>query len=170
MRTLLGLAFALILSSGCIPVTNFEPKEMPPSDNRMTALGLQCDADLAITGSFVQEVAKPVEIEGCWPVGTWTFKASAVANRCPDAPTFENEYKFRVTRDAEDNESYEYLTNPAYERIRIKVTSGGSGLCEGGVTIWSLDGKTIWNMKPNLHADNHLDGQGEYEIYGEDQY
>jgi hypothetical protein len=162
----------MLLSVGCLGgVVKEFPNDKPPSDDRNTALGILCDAHLMLNGTFAPDAAmpKPAEVEGCWAVGIWTFSATVDMNNGCEAPKLEKEYKFQVTRDASDNENYTYLTDPANEFVRVKVTSGGSGLCEGGVTIFSTDGKTVWNLKPNLFADNTLGGQGEYEVYGSDQ-
>lgn len=172
-RTLLGLGAAIAIS-GCLGSykSPTAPIPDPPGDKRTETLGIICEANLAITGSFVLGAPQPEDVSGCWGVGTWTFKAAPMqggVNTCKDGVKLENEYVFKATRDVDDNEIYEYVTDPTNTNVRIKITSGGSGTCEGGLSIFSSDGKIIWNLKPNLHVDNHLDGQGEYEVYGSDQ-
>ncbi len=140
-------------------------------DGRQEELGILCEASLSITGTFELGAAQPDDIFGCWPVGTWTFSASVVDTDCEDAPMLLPEYKFQVTRDAvTEEEEYEYLTEPGYERVRVGVSSGGGGLCEGSVEVYSLDGKTVVNLKPALFADGHLEGNGEFEVFGSDQW
>ena len=50
------------------------------------------------------------------------------------------------------------------------MTSGGSGLCEGGLMIWSADRKTLVNLKPTLRADGTIGGNGEVERYSTAQF
>lgn len=64
---------------------------------------------------------------------------------------------------------YAYLTDPAARYI-VKVSQGGSGLCEGEVDLYSADGKTVYSLKPELNADSSITGDGEYNIYGTDQW
>ena len=52
----------------------------------------------------------------------------------------------------------------------MKVSEGGSGLCEGELSIYSADGKTVWLLKPELNADNTITGDGEYGQYSTDQW
>lgn len=177
-QTVLAFAASLALGplAGCL-----QPRNDPGNDSgmqrpgttnedRQNELGITCDAELAITGTFEPGAPKPDDVSGCWPVGIWRFSPSVVSNNCPTEPRLEKEYAFQVDVDEELTEFYTYLNDPTYERVRIKVSSGGGGICEGGLTLWSADGKTIWNLKPALQADNSLNGHGEYEIYEEDQY
>jgi hypothetical protein len=161
---LLGAGLALGVAA-CAP-----PAYDGDDDDRQDTLGIICEGELSITGTFVASAPQPEDVFGCWPVGTWTFSASVGGHDCPSAPMVLPEYKFSVTRDAEEVEHYSYDTDPAYERVRIKVTSGGGGLCEGGVELYSEDGKHVWILKPSLQADGTLNGSGQYELYGSDQW
>jgi hypothetical protein len=133
-------------------------------------LGRVCSAVLGLTGAFEESAPQPSDVFGCWPVGTWTFTARVEDNECTEDPALENEYRFLVERDEESVETYTYLTDPAYERVRIKVTSGGGGLCEGGLELYSEDGTKVLNLKPALHADKTITGFGEYDLYLRDQW
>jgi hypothetical protein len=139
-------------------------------DDRNDQLGILCEGAVSIQGTFTASMPQPADVFGCWPVGTWKFKAIIDSTDCDPKPMMLPEYQFSVVRDAEENESYVYDTDPTYERVRLKVTSGGGGLCEGGLEIYSMDGKTIWNFKPALQADGTLNGIGEIEMYGSDQW
>ena len=61
------------------------------------------------------------------------------------------------------------MTDPT-ARNRVKVSQGGDGLCEGEVNLFSADGKEVWILKPELYADLHLGGSGEYQLYNSDQW
>lgn len=132
--------------------------------------GLLCEGRFSITGSFAVGAPQPEDVFGCWPVGVWTFKATMEENGCATSPTLLPEYKFEVTRDIDDNEVYSFLNEPDNPRVHIKVSSGGAGICTGGVTIYSDDGKKIINLKPALQEGGVLNGSGEYLEYDSDQY
>lgn len=172
-RVFLGALLALGALPGCLDVNwNPDDQDVPggSDEDRDEALGIVCKASLAITGTFEEGAPQPPDVFGCWPVGLWTFTASVTENQCPDPPQLEAQYQVKVERDAEDNEIYTYMNDPSYERVRLKVTSGGGGLCEGGFEIYSPDGKILTNLKPALQADKTLNGFGDYEVYNEDQW
>ncbi len=141
----------------------------PGSVDGQTTDELLCSAELTFAGSFAVGTPKPLEISGCWPIGTWTFTAAVGVHDCAAAPTPLPQYQIRVDRDltSEDPDFswlYTYVTDPAAPSS-VSVTSGGGGLCEGIVLVFSADGKTVWNMHPALQADNSLNGTGDYEIH-----
>jgi hypothetical protein len=141
-------------------------------------LGRVCTTTLKTTGSFVQSKAPPVHEDGtpytgCWPIGTWTFSASVDQGDCTAAPTLLAQYQFKVDEmlDA-DGIPYQvntYMTDPA-SRHRVKVSQGGDGLCEGELNLFSADGKEVFILKPELYADLHLGGEGEYQLFKSDQW
>lgn len=133
-----------------------------------------CVANLSTSGTFeVDASADPSVSSGCRPWGTWTFTTAIVSNNCTPAPTVQ-QYKFKVTQKLDDvgdplpNE-YTYLTDPA-ARSMVKVSQGGSGLCAGSVELYSTDGKTVFNLRPELNSDNSITGDGEYAIFATDQW
>ncbi len=136
---------------------------------------LACAAPVSITGSFSMEAAQPNEISGCWPIGTWTFTATVGASNCPAAPPLASQYQFRGERDltSEDPDYtwvYTYLTDPTDTMVRVSVSSGGGGECEGSIQLFSADGKTLTLLKPALQEDGvTLTGFGQYEIHTLDQ-
>jgi hypothetical protein len=150
---------------------NKKSHNLPAPENidfeRRVELGIICSATLEIEGRFEQE-AQPSDINGCWPVGTWTLTPTATHSDCNSHDILLEEYQFRVTRDEQENESYAYLTDPTDENVSIKVSSGGSGECEGNVLQLSRDGLQRVNLTVS-QDDSELNGHGEYEQYEEDQ-
>ncbi len=165
----LGLGCSLLaLTTAC------DPGSVDQGSPGAVADELVCSAALSITGTFAVGTPKPVGINGCWPIGTWTFRVAVGATDCPTAPVPLSEYQIRVDRDVASEDPdfawlYSYLTDPADTRAHIGVTSGGGGLCEAEVLVFSADGKTVWNMHPALQADNSLNGNGDYEIHTANQ-
>jgi hypothetical protein len=177
-RALASFALALLPLSGCLEQAvggpgggNMQQQQEPPGDNRGSVLGIACVATLSISGQFTLGLAQPADIFGCWPVGTWKFAAKVESSDCQEAPKLESQYSLTVGWDATLEEyTYKYDNDPTYQRVRLKVSSGGGGLCEGGVTVYSQDGKVVTNLKPALQADNTINGNGEYEIFTSDQW
>lgn len=48
--------------------------------------------------------------------------------------------------------------------FRLKVTEGGGGECEGGLELFSEDGKSYWNLKPALTGTT-ISGFGEFKLF-----
>ncbi len=113
-----------------------------------------------------------------------------VADRCgritgTSPATFDSSYNFVVTRAADPDGGTDYIDdyrlNGSVQEggrtkwndkwlYKVKVTAGGGELCEGGLELYSLDGKSYWNLHPALGADNTLTGFGDFHIYEETQY
>jgi hypothetical protein len=164
---------ALFLVTGCLVSSDPDPVPTPPD-----LLGRICTQQLTTTGSFVQSVAPPANpdgtpYEGCWPIGTWTFTASVGDGDCETKPTVLAQYQFKAElmtdMDGNDYQVYTYMTDPSI-RNRLKISQGGDGLCEGELNLFSTDGKSVWILKPELYADQHLGGNGEFQLYGSDQW
>ncbi len=146
---------------------------LPPPENidqqRRADLGITCSATLALDGTFEQEASRPADVSGCWPVGVWTIDVTPTHSDCRSADILLPQYRFRVTRDADENESYQLLNNPKPALVDIKVTSGGAGECEASlVHINDWDGKSLVNLVVSQDG-SALSGEGEYERYVEDQ-
>jgi hypothetical protein len=154
---------------GCGGEENASSQSTGATDDRNAVLGIVCDADLTVAGTFAASAPQPVDVIGCWPVGTWTFTLAVTDNRCPTPPDLRTSYRIEVSQDADGNQRYTDLDDPNNPSPDLRVTSGGSGLCEGSFRFYSADGKTVTNVTSNLHADNIVDGHGEYEIRTEDQ-
>jgi hypothetical protein len=163
-RPLLGLTLALGVAPGCLA------SPASPASDRQQQLGIVCEAQVKIAGHFETSAARPADVFGCWPVGTWTFSASVESSDCASPPALAPQYAFAVARDADSIETYRYLGATSSEGIALKVSSGGSGLCEGGLMIYSADRKTLVNLKPTLHADGTITGNGEVELYATPQF
>jgi hypothetical protein len=150
-----------------------------------------CEATFTVSGTFTLAMPAPDEvnndtgdppgdgkpdINGCWPVGTWAFTAALVDNTCKTPPTPLAEYRFNTTFIADPVEPgymYTLVTpSPATTKSRIGVSSGGGGLCEGKVELFSEDGKQTWILEPALNVFNTsgpLTGVGEYAEWNESQ-
>jgi hypothetical protein len=140
----------------------YEPKN---GGTREEALGQICEASLVVTGTYERTAPQPADMFGCWSVGNWRLSATVAENGCAEAPALEAEYAFEVTRDVQEIYHYRYLTDPSWDKVKMKVSSGGGGICEGGFEIFSGDGRTITRLKPALEADLTINGFGEYEVY-----
>jgi hypothetical protein len=161
----MGLGCAVGTLVGCVS----SPADSDLED-RKAQLGIVCEAQVAISGHVQAAPRRPSDVFGCWPVGTWSFSAAVQSSDCASTPALEPSYAFSVARDADQVETYRFLTDPARDGVKLKVTSGGSGLCEGGVMIWSADKKTLVNLKPTLNADGTIAGNGEIELYAAPQF
>lgn len=151
-----------------------------------------CIANLAITGTYAIGAMVPDNVDndtneppadgmpdftGCWPTGTWTFNLSITDNTCATPPTPLPEYKFRTDYlpDANGEPQYTHtiLSPNLTTNYRLKVSSGGGGLCEGIMEIYSEDGLQSWILHPALNSFNMsgpLTGVGEYAEWRDAQY
>ena len=99
------------------------PDPMPDPINP-NPLAIQCTDAFKVMGTFTPSTARPVDVGGCWPAGTWTFsvtldptneaildingdmmpdRCGAVAGTVP--ATFKPSYSFVVTR-TDDGDGY----------------------------------------------------------------
>ena len=155
-------------------------------------LEIQCTDAFKVTGTFTPSSARPAEVAGCWPAGTWTFSLSLdptddnildvtgdmLPDRCgrvagTQPATFKQSYSFIVTR-TDDGDGFvdAYAMNgggfaadcsQAGDCIaRLKVSEGGGLECEGGLEIYSADRKQYWNLKPEQAT-----GQAAIQGFGE---
>ena len=155
----------LIIATGC--TTGDAPVE--PN-------GRLCGTSLSANGTFTPDPAAMPNPDGtgCWPYGAWKFTMSIVQNDCSAAPTLLAQYQFSghqmINMDGDIVPMYTYDTDPASTRTIVKVSEGGSGLCEGEIDLYSTDGKKVFVLKPELNADNTITGDGEYTEFGSDQW
>jgi len=167
---------AAVLLSGCLveTVDDMTAGPMVPADT----IGRVCTMNMKVTGSFSETTPAPPNDDGspytgCWPVGVWTFQAQRAETDCEVPPMLLSQYQFKVELKTDaDGESYQsnsYMTDPS-ARTRVKVSQGGDGLCEGELDLFSADGKEVWIIKPELYADKHLGGDGEYSLHKSDQW
>ena len=131
-----------------------------------------CTSQTSFTGTYVQGNAPPADFEGgCWPDGTWTFTATSTRPTARPAwrRRYESQYVFKVTEDTDYNDTIVYQNDPTNMNFTAKISGGDGGLCTGNFLMFSNDGKTIWNLKPALHADNTLNGHGDIQVWDADQ-
>jgi hypothetical protein len=162
------LALGLSVLAGCLTVA--EP--MPPGGSekdREGTLGIICEAELQLAGAFQLGAPQPNDVFGCWPVGTWTMTATIMSTDCKDPPQLAAQYQMVVMRDVDDNQTYTLASDPSNRSVRLQVTSGGGGLCEGSLQIYNSDGTQLVNLSPSLQADSSINGHGQFELYGSDQ-
>ena len=174
MRTAGAFLFLSVLVGACAVGDEAGPVD---TDDRDEILGILCNAEYDVTGSFVASTpARPADMTGCWPVGTWTFTATVRSNECGAAPSqLEGSYSFRVDRTIDPDptqdlgwiETYAYLGNQA-NLHRLKVSEGGGAECEGGLELYNADGTEFWNFKPSLGGTT-IGGFAEYAKYDADQ-
>jgi hypothetical protein len=175
MMRLAGALTISILAVGC---GVGDPNDTGPD---MNPLGRQCTTTFSTHGSFVPDTANPkpvdpetgVAAEGCWPIGVWTFQATIDTNDCAPAPTLLAQYQFKGTvtlnEDGDPIQAFEYMTDSSVRNI-VKVSEGGSGLCEGEVDLYNTDGTQVFLFKPALNADNSIAGDGEFGVFDSNQW
>ena len=153
--------------------------------------GITCSTALTITGGSFAAVmpACPYLMTGstmceCWPVGMWTFMVSvdttmAASNTC-SSPQLDASYSFTVgtTTDPSSGDLIPTYTmadpNNTYPNNIIKVTDDGT--CQGNVSLYSTDGKTVWSFsaaaaaQPTVGTSTTLSGVGLFRQYGSDQW
>lgn len=173
MLRIAGLCAAALLATACTVDSVDDGTVMGPD-----LIGRVCTMQMTVTGSFVQSSAPPPNEDGsaytgCWPIGTWTFQAQRGVTDCSTTPMLLSQYQFKVEQRLDsDGLPYQFntfMTDPSI-RNRVKVSQGGNGLCEGEVNLFSADGKEVWIIKPELYADKHLGGDGEYSLHSSDQW
>ncbi len=189
MTNLGRLLAMLVLTSACGVGDDDMPT--PPS----TPEPRLCSTDFSIAGQFTLGMPVPDEvnnetgmppgdgmpdINGCWPIGTWTFTLTQTANTCDPAPTPAASYSFRTDYvdgpgGATDKQYQHTLLSPTgfpSTNWKVKVSSGGGGLCEGGIELYSADGKQSWNLHPAIDVFNTsgpIEGFGEYAEWADNQ-
>jgi hypothetical protein len=88
---------------------------------------------------------------------------SFVVNRTMTEDGWDESYV--LTGAVQDGERYKWNDKLLY---RLKVSEGGGGDCEGGLELYSLDGKSYWNLKPS-QLGAVLSGVAEFALYEESQ-
>jgi hypothetical protein len=97
--------------------------------------------------------------------------------------TFDSQYEFEVIRTKDptgDDWVDSYALTGAQEGgpktawndkflYKLKVTEGGGGECEGGLELYSKDGKSYWNLHP-MQEGTTINGFGDFHLYKEKQY
>jgi len=162
-------------------------------DDGVDPNGRTCTTTYTTTGNVTGQTAVPdnnmdgqPDISGCWPQGTWKFRATADGGNCSPEPVPLPEYEIKIDYgcfpagkncgpDAtpENAGEYGFQVNMITEtplRKKLKYSSGGGGLCYGGFELFSDNGLEVWNFKPTLNADLTLGGIGEFSRFNKDQF
>lgn len=146
------------------------PADDPAVDDRLDALGIICESTLLVTGSYTPGQAPPDDHLGCWPVGTWTINATVDRQGCDPQPDLPEDMVYDVTFDEENTSiNVAFANDPADERVNLKISTEGDGLCHGSMDHFALDG-TVWGFRPTQQEDGTLSGIGTYAVYDEDPF
>lgn len=134
----------------------------------MGTIGLTCEAELGLTGTF-EPVGTGLSEDGdCDPVGTWTVRTEVVdQGDCAEVPV-ATEYVYTVTKD-EYGYLVTYSEDPESLYSFTKVTIEGP--CQGNFEHYSEDGTQRTLLKPYTTNEDVtvFAGSGYYEVYDEDQ-
>jgi len=156
----LGLGLAACTTLG-------EVEDPPPGDDAPideTPEGVLCQAELSITGTLVPPGDAPSPDDGCIPLGTWTLNiAMSDPGDCDEVPV-DAQYIYEITGNRDDGYEYSYVADPDSELVRLKVTQGGPGDCEGNFEHYAADGKALLLLKP-FERDLSVSGTAYYETY-----
>jgi hypothetical protein len=151
------------------------PADDPADDERLDALGIICQSTLNVTGTFVQGIDQPADLNGCWPVGTWTVNATIDRLGCDPQPNFgadefTESFVYDVTYDEENTQILVgYANDPDDERVNLKISTAGDSLCHGSMDHFALDG-TVIGFRPTLQLDGTLEGIGTYTVFSDDTF
>ncbi len=149
--------------------------EEPGVDDRLDALGIICESTLTVSGTFVESLAQPADLMGCWPIGTWTVTATVDRLGCDPQPAFGSEdlalsWVYEVTYDEEaSSHNVQFVGDPADERVNLKISTSGDSLCHGAMDHYALDG-TVVGFRPTLQLDGTIEGIGTYTVYSDDTF
>lgn len=146
------------------------PADDPAVDERLDALGIICESTLSVTGTYAKGAEQPEDQHGCWPVGTWTIQATVDRLGCDPQPLLSSDYVYDVTFDEDVNSIFvAFATDPADERVNLKISTAGDGLCHGAMDHFGTD-YAVWSFLPTLQADGTLSGSGTYSLFDEDPF
>jgi hypothetical protein len=160
-------------------MTDDGPERIPSGDEsveaRLDGLDIICESTLLVTGTFAPGLAQPVDMMGCWPVGTWTLSATIDRLGCDPQPDFQTgefaeSWVYEVTYDEETTTTnMVFVNNPTDDRVNFKITTAGDSLCHGAMDHFQLD-NTVIGFRPTLQLDGTLTGIGTYTVHEEDTF
>ena len=180
--------FSLLLGACGVGGDDGQPVE--PIDPN--PLAMKCTDAFTVTGTFTPSTARPVDVEGCWGAGTWTFSVATdpsmdnildvdkdgKPDRCGQvagttAATFKASYSFILTQADDGNGwistvamnggGFASNCNASGDCIaRLSVTEGGDRECQGQLEILSSDRLMYWNLQPQ-----QLTGAADLNGHGE---
>jgi hypothetical protein len=148
------------------------PSDDPAVDERLDNLGIICESTLLVTGTVIETQAEPADHNGCWPPGTWKLTVAMDWQGCTPQEDISGEYIYEVTRDDESYTNIVYLADPDNERLNLKISAAGDGLCHAGFEHFGFNGdnRVVVTFQPTRQADNTLVGSGSYAFWEEDPY
>lgn len=143
------------------------------SGDTMVINGMQCTAELSLTGTFTPDGSRPAAYDGCWGAGTWAFAATVMSNSCESAPSLSPMYQFTAASELDPQgdpivDKFTLNTPDGSTVMNIvKISQLGNAMCEGEVDICSPDGTHVFQMRPDVTeaSGNGITGQGEYLQY-----
>lgn len=174
-------AFTLAVTGACavgdVPTGQGQriPSGDPAVEARLDGLDIICESTLIVTGTFVEGIAQPAELLGCWPVGTWTVMATIDRLGCRSQPDFvtgdyAGNWVYEVVYDDEaSTHNVQFLNDPDDDRVNLKISTSGDSLCHGAMDHFALD-NTVVGLRPTLQLDGTLQGIGTYTVYMDDTF
>ena len=178
MKALVGILASCLLVLGACTTGSVGDDVNVGDDSNEDTDEILCTTSFSLTGTYTISDPKPTTVTGCWPIGSWSFSPTVTSNNCTPSPTPDGNYTFTVARDTTSAEpDFDWLYSyPADPTAELHVSSGGGGLCEATLLIYSTDGKQVFNFHPALPdlnldglADGTIDGNGTFEIHTKDQ-
>src|SRR6185436_5283364 len=76
MKRLVGIFAIVVLATAC------DTGSVGDDGDDGSADEILCMAELGVTGTFAESATQPIDVQGCWPIGTWTFTTTIVSNDC----------------------------------------------------------------------------------------
>lgn len=152
-------------------IANPEPGE----DDRLDSLGIVCESALFVSGSYEPTMPQPDDRSGCWEVGIWTVNMVSVDRQgCDPQPAVDTAFTYEVTFD-EDTAGTEirFLDDPSNERLNLKITTSGDGLCHASFEHFGTDlfpDNVLLTLQPTLMEDGTISGIGAYAFYEDDPF
>jgi hypothetical protein len=143
------------------------------SGDQMTVNGMQCTAELTLTGTFTPDGSRPAAYDGCWGAGQWAFSAKVTTNMCDSSPSLSPMYQFTAASEADPQgdpivDKFTLVTpDPSTVMNIVKISQLGAAQCEGEVDICTGDLTNVFVLRPDLTeaTGNTITGQGEYLKY-----
>lgn len=146
------------------------PNAMDPEyDPNLDALGIVCQTTMTLTGTFQEGEPQPADLNGCWPVGTWTVQTQLDFVGCDPQEPIAQEFVYTVQR-IDDSNVVIFDADPDNERVNFKISTDSSGGCFGGFEHYGLDLRVI-NLQPDLlPGTTTLTGEGFFQVWLEDPF
>jgi hypothetical protein len=145
------------------------PSDDPSVDSRLDALGIVCESSLLVSGTYTQTEAPPAGHNGCWAVGTWTLTVSLDHQGCDPQPEIATEFTYDVSRDEDANTNVIFVNDPSDDRVNLKITTNGDGLCHGAFDHYGTDFGVL-AFRPTLTEAGTLEGFGTYDLFEQDPF